>query len=147
MSTKAEGRKTHTSTHTHTSQSVGGREGYPPTQGQNTHAHTQAHIATVKCQATFTRVDKYEASSCGSQEGWRGVAGGNGKRQHIERFNVLSAWALPSPTNPPRERPRPSPDPAQRATPFKAVCLSGLGGRRPPRICPLSPPSGPPMLT
>lgn len=98
------GRKedTHKHTHTHISQLEDEKDTHPP---------TQAHTATVKCQATFTRVDKYEASSCGSQAACepggvarRGVAGGNGKRQHIERFNVLSAWALlgPSPTNPPR---------------------------------------------
>lgn len=57
-------------------------------QDTSTHTYTYVDITTVKCQATFTRVDKYEANERSRRMAKKGAAGGNEKRQHIERFNV-----------------------------------------------------------
>lgn len=61
---KPEGRKTHTHTHT----------------VKNRHTQTPCIQRPGKCQAGFTRVDKYEAS----QKGACSMAGRQAGRQHIE---------------------------------------------------------------
>lgn len=94
MSTKPEGRKTLTHTHTHTQEQWESEKDAHThrhrqrEQDTSTHTYTYVDITTVKCQATFTRVDKYEANERSRRMARKGAAGGNEKRQHIERFNV-----------------------------------------------------------